>query len=226
MERGRRATARTIAVTATVTSLAWLIGGALYLQQERQRWAAEAAAPVLAGNEAVVARAPRPASPEDTVRQPQGSQPVTVPTADVGRLLIPVAGVGRGELVDTFTQARAGGSRVHDAIDILAPRGTPVLAAAPGEVEKLFLSKPGGKTVYVRSTDRTMIYYYAHLDAYAPGLAEGQEVRRGQPLGTVGFTGNANPTAPHLHFAVMRTSPDAPWWEDAVVLNPYPLLAK
>lgn len=224
MERWR-ATARTILATAAVTSAAWLVVGAIWLQQERARWAREAAAPVLAESEAVVARAPSPASPEETVEKPRGSRPQQVAPQVEGRLTIPVAGVAPGELVDTFTQARAGGTRVHDAIDIMAPRGTPVLAAAPGEIEKLFLSKPGGKTVYVRSPDRRLIYYYAHLDAYAPGLKEGQQVRTGQPLGTVGSTGNANPAAPHLHFAVMRTSPDAPWWEEAVVLNPYPLLA-
>lgn len=224
--RGWQATARTVFATAAVTSAAWLIGGALWLQQERERWRAQGAAPVLAGNEAVVARAPRPASPEETVGNPQGSRPARVSPAAVSRLIIPVAGVGARDLVDTFTQARAGGARRHDAIDILAPRGTPVLAATPGEIEKVFLSEPGGKTVYVRSPDRTLITYYAHLDAYAPGLREGQQVRAGQPLGTVGTTGNADPAVPHLHFAVMRTSPDAPWWEDAVVLNPYPLLTR
>ena len=157
---------------------------------------------------------------------PQGSRPERVPTPLAGKLVIPVGGVRPGELVDTFTQARAGGERIHDAIDIMAPRGAPVVAAASGEIEKVFLSEPGGKTVYVRSPDRRVIYYYAHLDAYAPGLREGQLVRAGQRLGTVGSTGNADPAAPHLHFAVMRTSPDAPWWDEAVVINPYPLLTR
>ncbi len=141
-----------------------------------------------------------------------------------GKLAIPVEGVRAGQLFDTFTQARDGGLRVHDAIDIMAPRGTPVLAAAPGRIEKLFVSKAGGNTVYQRSADGALIYYYAHLDTYAPGLADGQAVRAGQRIGTVGFTGNADPSGPHLHFAMLRTRSNAKWYDPAVPLNPYPLL--
>ena len=95
---------------------------------------------------------------------------------------------------DTFTQARAGGARVHDAIDIMADEGTPVIAATDGTVEKLFFSDGGGGiTAYVRSPDQRWTYYYAHLQGYAPGLAEGQKVKRGQLIGRVGHTGNANP---------------------------------
>ena len=100
----------------------------------------------------------------------------------------------------------------------------PVVAATGGRVEKLFLSKDGGNTVYQRSPDGRRIYYYAHLDAYAQGLREGMMLAQGAPVGTVGSTGNADPSAPHLHFAVWMTSPDHKWWEDAVALNPYPLL--
>ena len=140
-------------------------------------------------------------------------------------LAIPVAGVKPSQLTDTFTQARAGGARVHDAIDIMADRGTPVVAAAPGTVEKLFFSDGGGGiTVYVRSADKRWIYYYAHLLDYAPGLAEGQQVKRGTPLGRVGSTGNANPEGPHLHFAIHRMQPGEGWWEGSAI-NPYPLLA-
>lgn len=139
-------------------------------------------------------------------------------------LRIPVAGVRPEQLSDTFAQAREQGLRSHDAIDIPAPRGTPVLAAAAGRVEKLFLSKPGGKTIYIRSGDGRRIYYYAHLDQYAPSLSEGQQVSAGQVLGAVGSTGNADPSVPHLHFAVMQTDPDARWWEPALAINPYPLL--
>ena len=139
-------------------------------------------------------------------------------------LAIPVVGVKRNELVDTFTQARAGGARVHDAIDIMAPVGRPVISAAPGKVEKIFYSNGGGgNTVYVRSDDGRWAYYYAHLSAYAPGLREGQRVRRGTPVGYVGFTGNANPTGPHLHFAINRLSAGERWWQGTPV-NPYPLL--
>lgn len=140
-------------------------------------------------------------------------------------LAIPVAGIGARELVDTYTQSRSGGARVHNAIDIMAPRGRPVIAAAPGTVEKLFFSQGGGGiSAYVRSDDGNWIYYYAHLDAYAPGLREGQRVNRGDPIGTVGATGNANPTGPHLHFAVHRMAPGERWHEGTPV-NPYPLLA-
>jgi peptidoglycan LD-endopeptidase LytH len=140
-----------------------------------------------------------------------------------GGLAVPVAGIEVAELVDTYTQARGGGARVHDAIDIMAPEGTPVLAAAEGIVEKLYFSRGGGGiTVYVRSPDRQWIYYYAHLLEYAPGLEEGQRVERGDRLGSVGSTGNA--ADPHLHFAVHRMGPDDPWYEGTPV-NPFPLLA-
>ena len=140
-------------------------------------------------------------------------------------LAIPVAGVKPDQLVDTFTQARAGGARVHDAIDIMADRGTPVVAAAPGRIEKLFFSDGGGGvTAYVRSDDQRWVYYYAHLHDYAPGLREGQQVRRGTPIGRVGTTGNANPEGPHLHFAIHRMEPGEGWWEGSAI-NPYPLLA-
>jgi murein DD-endopeptidase MepM/ murein hydrolase activator NlpD len=138
---------------------------------------------------------------------------------------IPVAGVKAAQLTDTFTQARAGGARVHDAIDIMAPRGTPVVAAAPGRVEKLFFSKGGGGiSAYVRSPDGQYSFYYAHLDSYAPGLREGQPVKQGDPIGRVGFTGNANPAGPHLHFAIHRMGQGEKWYSGQAI-NPYPLLA-
>ena len=140
-------------------------------------------------------------------------------------LAIPVAGVKPGELIDTYTQARAGGQRIHDAIDIMAAEGTPVIAAAPGKVEKLFFSNGGGGiTAYVRSDDGRWIYYYAHLLSYAPGLAEGQRMQRGQLIGRVGHTGNANPAGAHLHFAIFRMNPGERWWQGTPI-NPYPLLA-
>ena len=139
-------------------------------------------------------------------------------------LAIPVAGIKAGQLADTYSQARAGGARRHDAIDIMAAEGSPVVAAADGAVEKLFNSAEGGLTMYVRSPDRRWTYYYAHLHSYAPGLAEGQRVRRGQMIGRVGHTGNANPAGPHLHFAINRMTPQERWWHGAPI-NPYPLLA-
>jgi len=137
-------------------------------------------------------------------------------------LTLPVAQVGRADLVDTFTQSRSEGRR-HDAIDIPAPRGTSVLAAAPGRIEKLFQSELGGNTVYVRSPDRRWVYYYAHLDAYRSGLAEGQAVRAGERIGTVGSTGNAGPAGPHLHFAVNRMHAGERWYQGEPI-NPYALL--
>lgn len=140
-------------------------------------------------------------------------------------LAVPVAGVKPGQLIDTFTQARAGGERVHDAIDIMAPDGTGVVAAAPGQVEKLFISQGGGGiSAYVRSDDKRWMYYYAHLSAYAPGIHEGQRVPRGALIGYVGHSGNASPDGPHLHFAINRMSSGEKWHQGRPI-NPYPLLA-
>ena len=156
-------------------------------------------------------------------RRPVGSAgPLVVAPSG---LAIPVAGIRAEQLVDTYTQSRGGGSRVHNAIDIMAPRGTPVVSASDGTVEKLFFSQGGGGiTAYIRSPDGIWLHYYAHLDAYAPGLKEGGRINRGDPVGTVGISGNADPSGPHLHYAIYRMSPGERWWQGAPV-NPYPLLA-
>lgn len=164
------------------------------------------------------------------VRIVPGDAPVQVPaqrpaTAQTGALLIPVEGVPPSALTDTFAQARASGARHHDAIDIMAARGRAVLAAADGRIEKLFSSTDGGLTIYQRSGDGRRIYYYAHLDSYAAGIAEGRMVRRGQKIATVGSSGNADPTAPHLHFAVHEMAAGEPWYGGQAI-NPYPLLAR
>jgi len=168
------------------------------------------------------------AVPDTAIVNPAGAgRPIAIGSVTVGPsgLAIPVAGIRPRELVDTFTQARAGGARVHDAIDIMAPTGTPIVAVAPGTVEKLYFSKGGGGiSAYVRSDDGLWSYYYAHLSAYAPGLHEGQRVRRGTHVGYVGFSGNANPAGPHLHFAINRMAPGEKWY-DGTPVNPYPLLA-
>lgn len=187
----------TIVVTATLTSAAWIVVGSTYVDRVGE---------------------PRP-SPSPP------PQPAAAAPAATGRLLIPVAGVAASQLSDTFGDAR-GGERRHEALDIAAPAGTPVIAAAGGRLEKLFRSDDGGITVYVRSADGRTLYYYAHLQAYAPGLKEGEPVEQGHRLGTVGSSGNAEPVAPHLHFAMMRTAPDAKWWEPATAINPYPLLVE
>jgi peptidoglycan LD-endopeptidase LytH len=141
-------------------------------------------------------------------------------------LIVPVLGVRPELLADTFNQARENGARPHDAIDIMAPRGTQVIAAAGGTLEKLFTSQRGGQTIYLRSPDRRTVYYYAHLDSYGPGIAEGQRITQGQVIGTVGTTGNADPLSPHLHFAIFRTTPEAAWFRQAPAINPYPLLVR
>jgi murein DD-endopeptidase MepM/ murein hydrolase activator NlpD len=164
---------------------------------------------------------PAPASSAAPVVAAPAARPQLV-VAPSG-LAIPVAGVKPEQLVDTYSAARSGG-RVHDANDIMAPRGTLVVAAAPGTVEKLFFSRGGGGiTAYVRSPDGQWQYYYAHLDSYAPGLHEGQQVRQGDPIGHVGSTGDASPEAPHLHFAINLMGPGQRWWQGSPV-NPYPLL--
>ena len=168
------------------------------------------------------------ASGQKVTLDPNAQPPVTIAegvTVGPAGLAVPVAGIKPEQLSDTYTQARAGGARLHDAIDIMAPEGTPVVAAADGTVEKLFLSQGGGGiSAYVRSPDQRWIFYYAHLQGYAPGLGEGQKVRRGQPLGRVGHTGNANPAGPHLHFAIHRMQPGEKWYNGSAI-NPYPLLA-
>jgi murein DD-endopeptidase MepM/ murein hydrolase activator NlpD len=143
-------------------------------------------------------------------------------TSAPGKLLVPVEGIKASELADTFNQPR-GKERHHEALDIMAPKGRKVLAAADGKVVKLFTSKPGGLTVYQFDPTGTYAYYYAHLDRYAEGLKEGAVLKRGDLVGYVGTTGNADPAAPHLHFAVFALSPEKQWWKGTPV-NPFPLL--
>jgi murein DD-endopeptidase MepM/ murein hydrolase activator NlpD len=137
-------------------------------------------------------------------------------------MIVPVAGVARSAMHDMFNEVR--GDRRHEAIDILAPTGTPVIATDDGTVKKLFTSKPGGLTVYQFDPDQRFCYYYAHLDHYAPGLHEGQLLHRGEVLGYVGTTGNAPKNTPHLHFALIRLDQERRWWKGTYV-NPYPSLA-
>ena len=139
-------------------------------------------------------------------------------------LAMPVVGARTLDLRDSFDEAR-GSSRRHEAIDILAPRGTPVLAAAAGTVEKIFESRNGGHTVYIRRADTAWQDYYAHLDAYAPGLREGEAVKQGQPIGRVGSTGDASPDAPHLHYEIHQMAPGDGWWKGREI-NPYSILGR
>jgi len=137
------------------------------------------------------------------------------------RLIIPVKGAGAEQLVDTFDAARSAGT--HDAIDIMAPAGTPVIAAGDGRVAKLFTSERGGLTVYQFDGPELYAYYYAHLSGYAPGLKEGVRLRKGDLVGYVGSTGDASPEAPHLHFAIFKLGPEKQWWKGTPV-NPFPFL--
>jgi murein DD-endopeptidase MepM/ murein hydrolase activator NlpD len=134
---------------------------------------------------------------------------------------LPIANLKRPNVPrDTFTEARANG-KPHDATDIMAPRGTPVLAMGDGTVTKLFYSRFGGNTVYEFDPQQIYCYYYAHLDRYAEGIKEGMQVHRGDKIGYVGSTGDA--ASPHLHFAIFKLGPEKKWWEGSAI-NPYSIL--
>ena len=166
---------------------------------------------------------PAPAAPTPPLAAP--AAPVTAPQSSIsppGNLLIPVRGIQPAELADTFNQIR-GGTRIHEALDIMAPRGREIVAVEDGKVAKIFTSKQGGLTFYQFDPTERFTYYYAHLDRYAPGLVEGKPLKRGELVGYVGSTGNANPDAPHLHFAIFELGPEKRWWEGRPI-NPYPLL--
>ena len=147
------------------------------------------------------------------------SQPIVRTSAG---LVIPVAGVAPEDLYDSFNDERSEG-RYHDALDIPAPEGTPVLAATGGEILRFFQSELGGMTIYQRGDDR-LIYYYAHLQGYAPGIQEGMRVEAGDVIAWVGNSGNAGPDNYHLHFAIWRPESENSYW-DGIPINPYPLLA-
>jgi murein DD-endopeptidase MepM/ murein hydrolase activator NlpD len=137
-------------------------------------------------------------------------------------LEIPVKGINADQLTRTFADRRSGG-RTHEAIDILAPMNTPVLAVQDGRIAKLFLSKAGGITIYQFDPEERYCFYYAHLDHYAEGLKEGQKVAKGDVLGYVGVTGNAPKQTPHLHFAIFRLTEAKHWWEGTPI-DPYDVL--
>lgn len=163
-------------------------------------------------------------TPEPSVPADLPSTSTVVDNSFVGtlKLIIPVAGVRPNQLLDTFDDARSEG-RVHDAIDIPAAAGTPVLAAADGQIVKLFQSERGGTTIYQSSADQKLVFYYAHLQQYAPGIAEGMFVKQGQVIAYVGDTGNAGAGNYHLHFSIAIASDPKRYWEGTNI-NPYPLL--
>src|ERR1043166_4222434 len=163
-------------------------------------------------------RTPTPTRPNasPTLPIPEGAAP--------NNLIIPVAGVRPDQLHDTFSESRSEG-RIHDAIDIAAPLGTPVLAAADGTIVKLFQSERGGTTIYQLSADYKFVYYYAHLDRYADGLTEGHFAKQGETIAYVGDSGNAGAGNYHLHFSIAVISDPKHFW-DGVNINPYPLLKR
>lgn len=174
---------------------------------------------------------PLPAPPTDPAAPaPEELPAAPVPGPDfssfVGRvnLIIPVTGVRPEQLIDTFGDARSEG-RLHDAIDIAAPAGTPVLAAADGRIVKLWQSERGGTTIYQFGQNQEVLFYYAHLAGYAPGLAEGNNVRQGDVIAYVGDTGNAGTGNYHLHFSIAVVSDPRRYWE-GININPYPLLRR
>src|SRR5947209_6763498 len=232
------------AVFAVLAALVWYLSTAYWSQPVTPlappRQAEEAATPqATATPPSQTAATPSPQTnatpPAQTTATPTPSPPPSPPpraqgaSGDAGevlasmRLLIPVAGVKPSELRDTFSDARSEG-RVHDAIDVPAPRNTPVVAAADGRVVKLFHSAKGGTTVYqLASADEHFVFYYAHLDHYADRLAEGHVARRGEAIGYVGDTGDAAPGNTHLHFQIYRVADPRHFWTGENI-NPYPLL--
>ena len=170
--------------------------------------------PAVAPSEPAASVPPAPVSPTEA------GEIVALRARD---LKLPVDGVDRKDLRNTFAEAR--GSRTHEALDILAPRGTKVRAVEDGRVQKLFTSKAGGLTIYEFDPTETFAYYYAHLDRYEDGLREGQMVKRGDVIGYVGSTGNASPDAPHLHFSIFRLGPEKRWWKGDPI-NPYLVLTE
>jgi murein DD-endopeptidase MepM/ murein hydrolase activator NlpD len=165
----------------------------------------------------------RPSQDLPAADAPPAPADAAAAAAGTGKLLLPVQGIKTANLTDTYDQPR-GKQRQHEALDIMAAKGTPVLAVADGKVEKLFASKPGGTTLYQFDPSGRYAYYYAHLDRYADGIKEGMELKRGQVLGYVGVTGNSDPNAPHLHFAMFELTPEKKWWKGTPV-NPYPMMA-
>jgi murein DD-endopeptidase MepM/ murein hydrolase activator NlpD len=186
------------------------------------RGRSEPGPPPVSGEHVVPADVIAPIATAAAATPPTGDVPLMLNDDALRPLIVPVAGIARTAMRDMFNDVR--GNRRHEAIDILAPRGTPVIAADDGVVKKLFTSVPGGLTVYEFDPNQRFCYYYAHLDGYASGLHEGQQLHRGEILGYVGTTGNAPKNTPHLHFALIRLDPERRWWKGTYV-DPYPLLA-
>lgn len=158
--------------------------------------------------------------PADTVMAPATSDDLSILASS---LIVPVQGVPVTQLRDSYADARTG--HTHEALDIMAPRGTPVISATDGRLLKLFKSVAGGNMVYAADVSDHFILMYGHLDRYADGLVENTPIKRGQLLGYVGSTGDANAAAPHLHFAIARGHPSVAWWKGEAI-NPFPLFVR
>jgi lipoprotein-anchoring transpeptidase ErfK/SrfK len=183
-------------------------------------WDAAALARIVSpGTPAILQDGPASAAAATAPAAPLLPVPADQPRTD--SLLLPVVGVTARQLTDSFDEMR--GKQRHEAIDIPAPRGTPVLAVDDGRIVKLFKSVPGGLTIYQFDPSERFAYYYAHLESYAAEAAEGKQLKRGEVIGYVGSTGNANPATPHLHFAIFQLGPEKRWWQGTAI-NPYPLL--
>ena len=169
---------------------------------------------------------PPAVTPPSTDASSSGSLPAISadPIEDLRQrdLTLPVRGIKQDDLRDGFNEMR-GGTRRHEAIDVLAPRHTPVLAVEDGTVARLFLSDAGGITIYQFDPTEHYAYYYAHLESYAPGLKEGDRVKRGEVIGYVGTTGNAPRDTPHLHFAIFKMTDEKKWWQGTPI-DPYAVL--
>jgi murein DD-endopeptidase MepM/ murein hydrolase activator NlpD len=187
--------------------------------------ATTAAPPATASSATGAPTAAAPTRTPGVTPPPFGPSPLpaaTTTAANAPKLAMPLPGLTATQLRDTFAETR-GGERAHEALDLIAPAGTPVLAVADGHIEKLFTSVRGGLTIYQFDPTGRYAYYYAHLQRYAPDLREGEKVKQGQVIAYVGSTGNADPAAPHLHFAVFELGPERQWWKGTAI-NPYPLL--
>ena len=202
-------TVRGLAVTGVVAGLALACGTVAW-----ELWRTRGGGTLAAGSS-------DPDGPDDSLAL-RGLDRAALDDLRKRRLVFPVEGVRPESLIDSFADPRGAGTRLHRAVDILAPRRTPVRAVEAGTVARLLRSGSGGISVYQFDPDERYCYYYAHLDGYAPGLTEGAKVERGQLLGYVGTTGNAPASTPHLHFAIYRLSDAKQWWA-GTALNPYPV---
>ncbi len=226
----RKRLAKGLAAVAAIAIASGIFAIAFAVSRASNRRIQPDPAPVPGAVTAADAVDSRPASlerPPPVVPPPAAELPDIVEDVAIGelktrRLTIPVAGVDAEDLIDTFDEQR-GASRRHEAMDILAPRHTPVVAVEDGTIARLFLSDAGGTTIYQFDPSNQFVYYYAHLEGYARGLAEQEHVRRGQVIAYVGTSGNAPKDTPHLHFAIFRLTEERRWWEGTSV-DPFPVL--